>query len=363
LVARAIDLKDFDKLIAGFDGAVQEMTVTFAQSRWPGVTLEPWIYEQDDKAAAAALVMVQSIPMKLGKLAIVKWGPILADENASDAAAIQDAAIAHLADEYGSRRGMMISIMARAEPRPIARVPQSLSARGFSKGSSLPFPERYFVNVRITDEEQRKSFVQKWRYHLNKSEKEGLQFEVAPASDLPRFCKLYSAMTARKKFPDYSAYKTLPHLFSHYPDALKPQLFFVTKDGEDVAGAVIFTAGKTAIYLYGATSDTALPLRAGYLMHARIISWLRDNTQADWYDLGGNDGFSGLHQFKKGMVGQAGVITAIPPIAHFAARLAPRLTGYLAYRLREAAVAAIVFVNRQRGAQSKPDMKAGEQAP
>jgi len=360
LDARLVDKAEFDARVAGFDGAVQEMTVAFAQNRWPTVTLEPWIYSLDGKPVAAVLVMLQSLPLKLATLAIVKWGPILADQQAAEAPAIHDATIAHLAQEYGARRGMMISVMARAEPKPITRAVESLQLRGFSSGKQLPFPERYFVNVRISDAEQRKSFAQKWRYHLNKSEKEGLQFEAAPASDLGRFGKLYGVMSARKNFPDYSAFKTLPQLFAQYPEGLKPQLFFVTKDSVDVAGAVIFTAGKTAIYLYGATSDTALPLRAGYLMHARIISWLRDNTNADWYDLGGNDGFSGLHQFKKGMVGNTGVITPIPPITHYAARRSSWVAGQLAYRLRDAAIAAKTFAARQRGTQAKPDMKRGE---
>ena len=98
-------------------------------------------------------------------------------------------------------------------------------------------------------------------------------------------------------------------------------------EGEVVAGAIIFKAGDRAVYLYGATNDKALPLRAGYFMHWHIIRWLRDNTPAHWYDLGGTDGFQGLHQFKKGMVGDAGVITPVPPVANYAAYRLPSLLG------------------------------------
>ena len=62
-------------------------------------------------------------------------------------------------------------------------------------------------------------------------------------------------------------------------------------------------------------------------MHWHIIRWLRDNTRATWYDLGGTDGFQGLHQFKKGMVGDAGVITPVPPVANYAAYRLPFLIG------------------------------------
>ncbi|MBG1232748.1 lipid II:glycine glycyltransferase FemX [Aestuariivirga litoralis] len=363
LEARLVPRGQFDDMVQGFDGVVQEVTIAFAESRWPSVVLEPWIYMLDGEAVAAVLVMVQPMPLKLGHLAVVKWGPILAHENGPEGRAVLDAASRHLTEEYAQRRGMMLSVIARAEPQPSTFAYESLVTRGFKPGTALPYPDRYFVKVRISDDEQRKSFAQKWRYHLNKSEKQGLAFEVALASEFERFRKLYECMTKRKKFPDYSAYQTLPKLLSDYPEQLKPQLFFVTKDGEDVAGAVIFTAGRTAVYLYGATNEAALPLRAGYLMHARIISWLRDHSVADWYDLGGNDGFQGLHQFKKGMVGQAGSITPIPPIAHYAAQGRAWLTGRIAHQARDTLTSVKVFASRMSGRLSKPDMRPGEKAP
>jgi hypothetical protein len=109
----------------------------------------------------------------------------------------------------------------------------------------------------------------------------------------------------------------------------------VRHEGEVIAGAIIFSAGERAVYLYGATQDRALPLRAGYFLHWHIIRWLRDNTPAAWYDLGGTDGFQGLHQFKKGMVGEQGLITAVPPTANFAAYRLPFLLGEAAFAARD----------------------------
>ena len=335
LVARSVPVEGFDQAICGFDGVVQEMTVLFARNRWPGAALEPWLYELGGEPAAAALVMVQKLPAGVGRLAVVKWGPILRDESAVDREAIHQAALDHLASEYASRRGMMLSVMAHAEREPALNAAPRLWTMGFAKGASLRFPGRYFVRVRLADADQRKSFSQKWRYHLSKSEKQGLVFEAVAADQLPRFAALYDAMSERKRFPDYSAYHTLPQLFAWDCPALRPQLFFVTHQGRDVAGAVIFTAGRTAVYLYGATNEEALPLRAGYFLHAGIIRWLRDHTRAEWYDLGGTDGFQGLHQFKSGMVGSAGRIAPVPPIGNYATTRRARLVGNLAYAARD----------------------------
>jgi hypothetical protein len=115
---------------------------------------------------------------------------------------------------------------------------------------------------------------------------------VGAPSQLDEFDALYQAMSERKRFPDYSAYTSIRSFFAQSVEGAEPQLFFVRRQGELLAGAIVFTCGNTASYLYGATNEQALPLRAGYLMHWEIIRWLRDNTAARWYDLGGTDGFA-----------------------------------------------------------------------
>ncbi len=111
--------------------------------------------------------------------------------------------------------------------------------------------------------------------------------------------------------------------------------------------------------MFGATNDKALPLRAGYFLHWNIIRWLRDHTMAKWYDLGGTDGFHGLHQFKKGMVGSAGVIHPVPPVANYAGALVapissaprrsrPAMRGYALRRRLEGSLGGKAKPNQAR---------------
>ncbi len=355
LTPRMVAAAVFDTLIADFDGVVQEMTVAFAVSRWPSVTLEAWVYDQDGQHVAAALVMLQQLPLRSAQLAVVKWGPILAHEGAPDREAIHAAAVAHLQLEYAHRRRMMLSIMARAERPPLLNAPQRLAASGFRVGSKLLFPNRYLVNLRLSDPDQRKSFSQKWRYHLSKSERVDLELRAAEPAALAIFDGLYTAMSDRKRFDDSSAYNTVQSLFASPAASLRPQLFLVWRHNVPVAGAIVFTAGKTAVYLYGATNDDALRLRAGYFLHAKIISWLRDNTRADWYDLGGTDGFQGLHQFKKGMVGSAGLISPVPAIVNYATHVPAKVMGTAAYQMRDGLQHIRRFINRHRRNMARPD--------
>jgi hypothetical protein len=356
LALRTVSLDKWDESIAGFDGVCQEQLAAFATARWPGVKLEPLLFQLDQQVVGGALIMIQPLPLRLGSIAVVKWAPMLKDATRPDAQALYGRMVEVLVDEYAVRRRLMLSILPHAEPVGGNQQYELLLARGFRPGARLLFPNRYIVNLRLDDAEQRKSFAQKWRYHLNKADKAGLSFEHVDASQRPRFDALYEQMVDRKKFPDHSAYDTVPALMA-LPEALRPELFFVTHEGQDVAGAIIFKSGARAVYLYGATTASALELRAGYFLHWHIIRWLRDNTRASWYDLGGTDGFQGLHQFKKGMVGDRGVIMPVPSVANYAAHLVPRLLGEGAFAARELVHTASRFVDRLRPDRAKPDQK------
>jgi GNAT acetyltransferase-like protein len=355
LESQLVSGPEWDRTIAGFDEVCQEQLNVFATARWPAVHQEPVVFSANGQVVGGSLMMVQKLPLGIGRIAVSKWGPMLKDAGAPDAASIRDGMIEALIAEYAERRGLMLSVLPRAALVPSNPDYERLMARGFKRGSELGFPSRYIVNLRLNDAEQRKSFHQKWRYHLNKSERAGLSFEHAGPERIGEFDALYAAMTDRKQFPDHSAYDTVPRLMGIEVDALRPELFFVRHGGQIVAGALIFKAGDRAVYLYGATNKAALPLRAGYFIHWNIIRWLRDNTQANWYDLGGTDGFHGLHQFKKGMVGEAGVITPVPPVANYAASQVPYLLGTGAFWARDMVYHARRIVDGVLKPKARPD--------
>lgn len=357
LDTRIVDGAEWDRTIADFDEVCQEQLHTFAARRWPAVTQEPMLFLAAGEVVGGALVMVQDLPLGLGKIAVSKWAPMLKDNRRPDADFIHAGMVEAMVAEYADKRGQMLSILPRASIETTNREYERLVERGFRRGSELGFPNRYIVNLRLSDDEQRKSFQQTWRRQLNKSEKAGLSFEHAAPEALEHFDALYNAMTDRKQFTDHSAYETVAALMAIDVPALRPELFFVRQAGELVAGAVIFKAGDRAVYLYGATNEQALPLRAGYFMHWHIIRWLRDNTRATWYDLGGTDGFQGLHQFKKGMVGEAGVIRPVPPVANYASRPLAYLLGAGAFAGRDAVHALRRKVAGWRNPKTLPTQK------
>ena len=353
LETRIVSGDEWDRTIAGFDEVCQEQLYAFAVTRWPSVKQEPMLFLLDGKIVGGSLMMVQPLPLRLGYIAVSKWAPMLADNTCPEADAIHAGMVEALISEYADKRGMMLSILPRASIGAANLEYERIIARGFKRGSQLMFPSRYIVNLRLDDASQRKSFSQTWRRQLNKSEKAGLSFEHAGPERIGEFEALYTAMTDRKQFSDHSAYETVGALMA-MDEPLRPELFFVRHEGELVGGALIFKAGDRAVYLYGATNDQALPLRAGYFMHWHIIRWLRDNTPATWYDLGGTDGFQGLHQFKKGMVGEAGVIRPVPPVVNYASRPLAYMLGAGAFAARDAVYHVRRVVDGWRNPKARP---------
>jgi hypothetical protein len=345
----------WDGVAAGFDDVVQEQLYAYAAARWPATRPEPLVFRRDGEIVGGALVMIQQLPLRLGAIAVCKWGPMLRTDGWMNSVEIYAGMIEALIGEYAERRRMMLSVLPRAATAERNAQFDYLMARGFRRGAAARYPARYIVRLDLSEADQRKSLGQKWRYHLNKAERAGLTFERAGAERLAEFDALYAAMGNRKNFPDHAAYHTIAPLFAAEPAKLRPGLFFVRQGAAIVAGAIIFKAGSTAVYLFGATNDAALPLRAGYFMHWRIINWLRENTAARWYDLGGTDGFMGLHQFKKGMVGSAGIVSDIPPVANFAAYRRPLLIGSAAFAGREAVNRLAWQLDVWRGGRARPD--------
>ena len=130
---------------------------------------------------------------------------------------------------------------------------------------------------------------------------------MAPASRLGEFDALYGQMLDRKKFADHSAYETVPALMAMDDERLRPELFFVRHEGEVIAGAD-HLQGRRPRGLSLWRDQRARRCRCAPAISCTGTSsaGCAITRRRSWYDLGGTDGFQGLHQFKKGMVGERG---------------------------------------------------------
>lgn len=336
LEARFVAPGEWDRLVTQFRDVLHEQTECFNALRWKPHQLERVAFYRENTLVSAAVVLVMRLPIINTGIAVVKWGPLWRKKQADADANILEETIAELKKIYALERSFFLSFFPRADPEISEIEEEAFRQAGFFQGEQLDSPERYFVNTGIPLDDIRKSLAQKWRYNLKKAEKKDLNARYLNGrAGAQAFMSLYREMMDRKNFHDTSAINTLEELMVAQEPSLRPIVILIDdENGETVASGVVDVAGERAVYLYGATRDQALPLNAGYLMHWELVKRLKAEPDNKWYDLGGADAESRLHQFKRGFVGKSGVIATTPNYYHFAAKWHVRALGQLLYFVR-----------------------------
>jgi hypothetical protein len=322
---------EWDRVIGDFADWNLFQTAAFADGLRGESRMSHLLLRRDGVAVGGARVAIMQPPGFPSGVAYIKHGPFWRRSGAAPDQQLYRAVVAAIVTEYGRRRGHLITISPRQHPQFLPLEENLLRDAGFVAQSRLKRPITFFlVNTGLGERELRASLSQSWRHNLKQAERTEIDIRFRdPAEGLPDFLALHDAMVARKQFIDREPLHLLPRMFAQLPPGCC-RIVTAAHAGEVVAGAVIILAGDVAYYLYGASADAALNLRAGYAMHWRIATWLGEQG-IGCYDLG--DGFGHLRQFKHGFAGKAG---AILTATEFDCALTPqaRLIGSAIYRAR-----------------------------
>jgi len=325
----------WDRTVAQFADVPPEQLHAFARVRWPKLTLEPILFWSGSEVLGGCLVMVQKLPLSARSLAMVKFGPVSADVEPQRASNTYGDIIDLLVADYVRARGFFLSIQPRASVGAFNPELDHLVHRGFIEAARRTSHERYFVNLRLTDEQQRASLDPKWRYHLEKSERAGLVFE---RTELPAFTRFLASSEKKRRAKvtsDGLDGVLLQALMATDSELLRPEVFFVRHLGQIAAVGAVFKTGRRAVYLAGASTSEAPALRANYFLQWNIVRWLGENTAAEWYDLGRPSGGRKPDTFRQGLVGDAGSVRPVPPAVNLSRGGWSSMMGKLALRRRE----------------------------
>lgn len=202
-------------------------------------------------------------------------------------------------------------------------------------GSQSSKLDHYFVNTALSEDEQKKSLDQKWRYNLKKGLANRLEVRIGDgAAEIAAFQRIYSEMVQRKSlnYPGVDLPNVIPDLIQ-LPDQFKMRIALAYHEGMPVAGVAFSIVGDLAYYVFGATTDMAVELQAGYVLQWHVINWIRENAGTRWCDLGGT-GDPGIQQFKKGIAGKQGAFLAAQEF-HYSPDLAATLVVKGLFALRD----------------------------
>ena len=304
----AVTATEWSELLGRFADANIYQTWAYGAIRWGRRNLSHLVIRREGQVVAAAQLRIARLPLIPAGVAYLRWGPMCQIAGSVLDPALVIETISALRREYVERRGLALQIIPhvfsgsdRAEAFQAA-----FSQSGLEPAPQLGSYQTVLVDLSPASDMIRKRLDQKWRNQLNRSEKNGLAFEVSDHGEAYReFERLYEIMWQRKQFEtsvDVGEFGRMQKLLAG-PE--KMRTFIARKDGQAIAALVCSLLGDTAIYLLGATNDQAREQKAAYYLQWQTMMWLKEHG-ACAYDLGGIDPEAnpGGYHFKSGFGGQ-----------------------------------------------------------
>jgi lipid II:glycine glycyltransferase (peptidoglycan interpeptide bridge formation enzyme) len=271
-----------------------------------GWTSKAFLIEWADYAACPLLLLSRRLASCLS-FAYVPWGPALPD---NFPAADRAAALAELAKKLKPFLARNTAFIRFDPPWGSAEGEgASLSSIGFKHASAdIQPPDTVIVNLTASCEEILAAMKPKWRYNISLAGKKGVQVNCGGAQQTEKFYNLLKETALRDGIAIHSIdyYKTL---FDICGDS-SLRLYTAGHEGDTLAATMVLFWGKTATYLYGASSNIKRNLMAPYALQWKAMQDAKDAgcTQYDFFGIPPDDNpshpMAGLYRFKTGFGGQ-----------------------------------------------------------
>ncbi len=290
----------------------------FMQSlEWAGVKSN-WEWEavlsRDEQGElwGTCLVLIRKIPLSGSALMYAPRGPILDWTNKKAAADIFEG-IAAISEKYRAYRFMCDPLLAEGEPRILNTLSFSHEINAEECETIQPRANYILRNIGGRSEEELIAhFKPDHRNRVRKAIKKGVYCRRCGAEALDDFYPLMQQTGHRDNIPIRPREYFERFLNSFSPEQCRLFICYAEIDGKEVplSGAVAVRYGKTATYVYGASSNSNRNLYPNYLMQLEMMKWAVEGG-CDVYDFGGiphyndeNDPAYGLYRFKKGFNGE-----------------------------------------------------------
>lgn len=266
----------------------------------------------DGRIVAGAQVLLRRLPLRLGALAYVPMGPLVTDP------AQYTPLWAALRQHLRSQRVAFLKIEPGIYHPELAlpAQPPDWTVWGFRPSAQTIQPPRtILLDIAPEPDAVLARMNQGTRRKIRAGEKHGVR--CVESADVAAFNRLMGATGERSAFGVHA-----PEYYQRAYDLFAPQhaaLILAEHEGQALAGVMVFAVGRTAWYLYGASSDAQRSLAAGYGAQWAAVMWARARG-CTVYDLWGipdeddatleaqfqtrSDGLWGPYGMKRGWGGQ-----------------------------------------------------------
>jgi hypothetical protein len=307
-VLRAAGRDEWRRLANGFRDHNYRQSWDFAEAMAvrTGAKTEHLCIGDTDQPLGLASVRIKSMPAMGTGIAYVSGGPLVRHGDSEAAGGRLGTVLAALVREYVDRRHLVLRVASViGDAAWNLEQERNFLQAGFRPAERVRGYTTILVDIARPLDDVRAGFAKKWRYHLGRAEKAGIA--VVQGTDpllLDDFRRLFDEFVARKSFEVELDAGFYARLQPDLPEGERLHVAIARIDDQPVAGVVASLVGDTAVYLLGASNESARDANAPYLLQWTIIEAAAARGLS-WYDLGGIDpeGNPGVYRFKARMGG------------------------------------------------------------
>lgn len=304
----AVEEQTWYQLLQRFDDANIFQTWSYADVRYGRQNTSHFLLRKKGDVVAVAQARIIKLPLVDVGVAYIRWGPLWHLQNSETSLETFRQAIRALRNEYACRRGLVLRLFPILFDDDAPCFLSILREEGLSLSGAEQRSRTMLMDLSRELRDLREGLRPHWRRELKIAERNGLEIVEGVEDELfETFIKIYREMVSRKRFRegnDINQFRVIQRLL---PEKFKMKIMLCRSNGKVCAGLVCSAIGRTAIYLFGATSNDGMRSRGSYLLHWNLIERLRQNNVSR-YDLHGIDPVRnpGTYKFKSDLAGKNG---------------------------------------------------------
>jgi len=304
----AVDEQRWCQILDGFDDANIFHTWPYAIVTSGRRHISHLVLKEDGEIVAVAQARIAKLPFLNVGIAYVRWGPLWRRGGTENKADTFRQAVRALRNEFVCKRGLVLRlfpILFQDDPACFAEI---LAEEGYSALSKESQSRTILMDLAPSVQDLHEGMKSHWKRELKVAERNRLEVLEGSGDDLfSAFVEIYNEMVSRKKFVEPNDINQFRMIQTQLPPKLKMRIMLCRSGGDICSGLICSAIGKTAIYLFGATSNNGMKSRGSYLLQWKLIEKLKQESVAV-YDLNGINPAKnpGTYKFKSDLAGVNG---------------------------------------------------------
>lgn len=303
-----IDEQTWYKLLGTFDDANIYQTWAYGEVRSGRKNISHLVLRKQGQVVAIAQARIRRVPLIGAGIAYVMWGPLWRPSGGCHDVEVFRQVIRALRNEYVCNRGLLLRVYPGLFEQDSHGVLSILQEEGFARAGETGRSMTLVMDLDRSLLELRSGLRPHWQRELKVADKQKMEIIEGYDDELiGRFIMMYREMVARKQFREPNNIEEFRAVQQRLPQEYKMRVMLCGDGKEDFAGSICSAIGKTALYLFGVTSNRGMKTRGSYLLQWKLLEWLKDHG-IPHYDLNGinPEKNPGTYKFKSDMGGDKG---------------------------------------------------------